>query len=392
MLVNYFQYDKISFGSARATFVSPYKEGYNHWKAVFASADPQKRTFSSLQGRIAHAVLGILLLIPIINIIVDVAICYFSLPLPQKPQVTSGSEKPVVESQLDSKQLNEKEEIARIALKLTEHFQKIDEIYNEAVTPAIFNQQITELKKLGYDWKEIAWMVGKICDKVIESDDAILSRQKKAYIFHRLHSERSLEALTETLNQKKYQPFASMNVLTAPDDGNCFLWSCILGLEVMLSDYPITRFESLKSFNKKHDDYIGLKVKQQNLREALVKGFTESIVNKTEVGDAFRIDFCCYFLSTQSLKEQIELTEAEETGKPSDEMVQIFTEGLKQNGTWNGEFEARIVAQHLQRPIVILNQGDNSFRIIAGGQFMEINDPLIVQHTGNHYNTLIYAP
>lgn len=148
----------------------------------------------------------------------------------------------------------------------------------------------------------------------------------------------------------------------------------------------------MKSFDVRHPDYADLNEGQQNLRKALSSGFKESIAKEGKEADAFRVEFITYFTNTASLIEKIEMTEEyKSNGIPLEEMIHVFANGLERNGTWNGEFEARIVAQHLQRPIVILNI-DYSHSAIAGGQFMETKDPIVVQHTGNHYNALIYAP
>lgn len=417
MINSYISTNNIRFGTFRVALDLPFRDGYNRLRAAIFPTDLKEGVLLSLAGRVKNAVLGLVLCIPLINIIVDIAMRVLCLPSErekiehlhgQKIGSTGGGSgegsAPLSKKELEALQLEEffksepkyEKVIGRIAETLTHHFERVQEVDQEGETPAIFNQQITNLKDHGYNWKEIAWIIAQVGKLIVADEKSTLDKQKISYIYYRLHAERSLMALTESLRQKDYQPFAKMNRIVAPDDGNCFLWSCILGLEVLESHNPNERYQSLIVFKKGHQEYGALKVKQERLRETLVNGFLQAIGKNTEEGIEFKRKFCFYFLSTQSLKEKIELTDAEEgeifaSGIPNEAMLQSFVEGLATNGTWNGEFEAEIVSQNLQRPIVILNAADHTFRTIAGGQFLETNDPLIVEHAGNHFNTLFFA-
>jgi hypothetical protein len=272
-----------------------------------------------------------------------------------------------------------------------------------AETPVHFNQIIAKLKELNLSWEEIKEIVRDICVQVIEDPGLKISKEMRLFILCRLENELAVLMFTELLKSRKWFGQIGLQEIKAPGDGNCFLWSCVLALVIDESKDQSESYASLKSFahDSSHPQRGLLKIRQQGLRDQLVAKFIENCSDSRE----FRAQFCTYF--RYNLEEQLpiskeaieEITEklhlkkelTPEMERNFQEVVVKYIELIDQNGSWNGEFEAEMVAQCLMRPIVILTStGD--YRTIAGGQFLKASgSPLYVRHSGNHYDALVYG-
>ena len=191
MINSYISTNNIRCGTFRVALDLPYRDGVNRLHAAIFPADLKESALLSLAGRVKNAVLGLVLCIPLINIIVDFAmrvLCRSSESgnikhlHGQKIGSTGGSSgggsTPLSKKELEALQLEEffKSEpkyeivIRRIAETLIHHFERVQEVDQEGETPSIFNQQITNLQEKGYDWKEIAWIVAHV-GRLIVSDE-----------------------------------------------------------------------------------------------------------------------------------------------------------------------------------------------------------------------------
>lgn len=174
----------------------------------------------------------------------------------------------------------------------------------------------------------------------------------------------------------------AMKRIRAPGDGNCFLWSCVIALKILKSQNP-------NELVGKVDWIDTLKLDQDTLR----KNMAELFQKKIESTDAsFRERWIQYIFGNEAFtsfapqdkREEVNTTE----GKYKD-FIEPYLALIEKDGSWNGEFEAALVAEIMERPIVILSlQGeDYKFRTVAGDHYS--NTPLFVLHTGSHYDVLV---
>jgi hypothetical protein len=187
----------------------------------------------------------------------------------------------------------------------------------------------------------------------------------------------------------------AMAQIDAPSDGNCFLWSCVIALEVLQNKKPHEMKAQFLQLSSSQNLYNSLRKKQEELRETL----TALLIQKIEFDDiTFKNRLLDYLFNndafsaftpqdeaTQLLIRNSDPAVATRLGSLINEYVVLLTE----NGSWNGEFEAELVAEIIQRPLIILSLdgAHYKYRTCAGSHISAT--PLFVLHTGNHYRALI---
>lgn len=225
------------------------------------------------------------------------------------------------------------------------------------------------------------------------------------------------------------------DVLKVPGDGNCMLWSCIVAKKIKESAEP-NNADHYKPFNACHVDYKQLYQEMKDLRNEMVKTFTN--IFDQEDGVANLQAFCINVLNIATnprltnderlFKEAIvpedvsdkDLEElfvrvmdngflqnvikspASEILSPEDKRQREIILNMQENyksyiavpGHWNAEFEAHLVARIFKRPIVILTGFSNKkmpLNVVAGNHFLgeTLKNPIFIRHSGNHYDCLL---
>jgi hypothetical protein len=242
------------------------------------------------------------------------------------------------------------------------------------------------------------------------TDNSDFPDNKGDNLANRLENAIRIQQLTDELsdpeNLKEHPP---MKWVHTPGRGNCFLWSCVTAESVFKSgEHSNQEMERIGKMGK-----IGIRTdkdlitQKDLLREGMVDNLKERrakndpdfeqrlrthIATLAEDGD---LNFNDTQLATLE-QAAMEIMLDPEYKLPKD-IIAKYLEELSTNGSWNSEFEGDLVADILERPIILYQrQGQNGpieYKTICGSQFLlDHTEPICALHIdGLHWEMLRYA-
>jgi hypothetical protein len=193
--------------------------------------------------------------------------------------------------------------------------------------------------------------------------------------------------------QEQLRATGDLPTIDNPGKGNCFLWSCVIALDRMLGHNSPPK---------------ELGPEQERLRAQITDKFLELISNPQE--KELRERFLDYVTHNRVLKDHLPqldeleralfiaeglsapyFLERQDSCRKIHSLLSTYVDLISKDGTWNGEFEAELVAQIIRRPIVIISGDGALYPTIAGSEYFDhaINPALVLIHQSNHYKTVV---
>lgn len=416
----------------------PYIEGYEHAKLAFKShtsiAKDRLCTWKidakpTLSGRLRHLGLAILLLTPLLNTIVHLAITLlFEKKSPPNPAVSSqkpsgkpsttevqdqlaitlgekSSPNPAIslqklsgEPSMTEVQDQQIESFLPLYYNFIERLHTLVEEGENLETSPIYSQFIHDLvavtpQPLENHKKKIYILAPLI--KMLNFNDHGLNINTIAYATYRLKNEFTLLTLQDEVSKKN-----EWDVLEVPGDGNCFLWSCVFS-ERIKAYADSSTFSALSTLKTQRDLplYKELAEEVNTLRGKMATTFIDTI--HSPKNQDFQRQFASYITYNEEVYNVVLSNESEavksdfcERGIVTESIIERYVDFINNNGNWNGEFEAELVSKVLQRPIFMLS-GHSTNRMqlgtVAGIIYLEQSEvnPIFVRHSGAHYDCLV---